>query len=205
MAIPTASVEAPEAPPEWDCGWWARARRCPSPNFGPRPTGVEPSLVVVHSISLPPGIYGGDEVERFFLNRLDISAHPYFEALRDVSVSAHFFIRRDGRCIQFVSCCDRAWHAGVSSWRGRSNCNDYSVGIELEGLEGEAFDAAQYATLCDVLQAVAGEGGCIDVVGHEHVSAGRKADPGACFDWSGVIASLGWPQRCFPEAVIAGF
>ncbi|OYY63632.1 MAG: N-acetylmuramoyl-L-alanine amidase [Burkholderiales bacterium 28-67-8] len=198
-----SSVAAPEAAPEWDGGWWVRARRCPSPNFGPRPKGVEPSLVVVHSISLPPGIYGGDEVERFFLNQLDISAHPYFEALRDVSVSAHFFIRRDGRCVQFVSCRDRAWHAGVSSWRGRSNCNDYSVGIELEGLEGEAFDAAQYATLCDVLQAVAGGGGCIDVAGHEHVSAGRKADPGGRFDWPQVIASLGWPHRCFPEAVVA--
>ncbi len=156
----------------------------------------------MHSISLPPGVYGGDEVERFFLNQLDVSAHPYFDRLRDVCVSAHFFIRRDGRCIQFVSCAERAWHAGVSSWRGRSNCNDYSVGIELEGLEGQVFEPAQYRSLCDLLQALAGAGCCLDVAGHEHVAAGRKADPGAGFDWPRLMTTLGWPERCFPEVVI---
>ena len=203
MLMPIPSVATPEPQTDWHDGWWARARHCPSPNFGPRPAGVEPSLAIVHSISLPPGVYGGDEVERFFLNQLDVSAHPYFAALRDVSVSAHFFIRRDGHCIQFVSCRERAWHAGGSAWRGRPNCNDYSVGIELEGLEGEPFDAAQYAALCELLHAVAGQGRCLEVAGHEHVSAGRKADPGAGFEWAQLIARLGWPHRCFPEAVVA--
>ena len=200
--IPTPSVAAPD-PLGWRDGWWARARHCPSPNFGPRPAQVEPSLVILHSISLPPGVYGGDEVERFFLNQLDVSAHPYFAALRDVRVSAHFFIRRDGRCIQFVSCRDRAWHAGVSSWRGRSNCNDHSVGVELEGLEGETFEAAQYGALSELLHALAGPDRFLDVAGHEHVSAGRKGDPGAGFDWARLIADLRWPNRCFPEDLIA--
>ena len=204
MSILTAipSVAAPDQH-DWCEGWWARARHCPSPNFGPRPAGVEPSLVIVHSISLPPGVYGGDEVERFFLNQLDVSAHAYFAALHDVRVSAHFFIRRDGRCVQFVSSRERAWHAGVSSWRGRSNCNDYSVGVELEGLEGETFETAQYEALCELLRALAGQGRCLDVAGHEHVSAGRKGDPGPGFDWPWLIARLGWPHQCFPEALAA--
>ncbi len=200
MAMPI--VARSETASEWSGGWWSRARHCPSPNFGSRPKGVETSLAVVHSISLPPGMYGGDEVERFFLNQLDVSAHPYFDRLRDVCVSAHFFIRRDGRCIQFVSCAERAWHAGVSSWRGRSNCNDYSVGIELEGLEGQVFEPVQYRSLCDLLRALAGAGCCLDVAGHEHVAAGRKADPGAGFDWPRLMTTLGWPERCFPEVVI---
>src|ERR1700712_1122509 len=128
----------------WSAGWLARARRCPSPNFGPRPAGVVPELVLIHSISLPPGEYGGDAIEQLFTNRLDWGAHPYYEQIRGIEVSAHFVIRRDGESIQFVSCDDRAWHAGASSWRGRANCNDYSIGIELEGLEGERFEAAQY-------------------------------------------------------------
>jgi len=161
------------------------------------------SLVLVHSISLPPGVYGGAEVEQFFLNQLDVSAHPYFDALRGMRVSAHFFIRRDGECVQFVSCRERAWHAGASQWRGRTNCNDFSVGIELEGLEGEGFEAAQYASLVALLRALDHEGRHLDVAGHEHVSAGRKSDPGSGFDWARLIADLGWPARCFPEGVAA--
>ena len=120
------------------CG--ARAR-CRSPNFGPRPEATQVDLASLHSISLPPGEYGGDAIERLFTNRLDWSAHPYFEAIRGLEVSAHFLIRRDGELLQFVSCDERAWHAGASRWQGRDNCNDFSIGIELEGLEGEPFDA----------------------------------------------------------------
>ena len=198
-----ASVAAADVHGDWNRGWWARARHCPSPNFGPRPTGTQVTLAVVHSISLPPGVYGGAQVEQFFLNQLDVSAHPYFDRLRGLRVSAHFFIRREGECIQFVSCLERAWHAGASVWRGRPNCNDFSVGIELEGLEGEAFEASQYARLHELLAAVAGPGGCIDVAGHEHVATGRKCDPGCGFQWDRTVSALGWHARCFPEDVIA--
>ena len=190
------------AAPRWRDGWWSMARVCPSPNFGPRPDGVEVSLVVVHSISLPPGEYGGDGVERLFMNRLDTAAHPAFEALRGLEVSAHFVIRRDGEIIQFVSCDARAWHAGRSSWRGRDNCNDWSIGIELEGLEGEVFEAVQYAQLARLLRALAHRYPLDEVVGHEHVAPGRKHDPGAAFDWRGLrgMLRLRRPRLPFAEA-----
>lgn len=161
------------------------------------------SLALVHSISLPPGVYGGAEVEQFFLNQLDVSAHPYFDALRGLRVSSHFFIRRDGECVQFVSCRERAWHAGLSQWRGRTNCNDFSVGIELEGLEGERFEAVQYARLVELLKALGHDGRRLDVAGHQHVSAGRKADPGPGFDWDLLMADLGWPAQYFPGELLA--
>lgn len=172
------------ARPRWQGGWWQPARRCPSPNFGPRPAGTAVTLVVVHSISLPPGVYGGGDVERLFTNRLDHSAHHAYAGLRGLEVSAHFFVRRDGRTLQFVSCDDRAWHAGVSSWRGRENCNDWSIGIELEGLEGQRFESAQYRQLAVLLRALAGRYPISEAVGHEHVAPGRKRDPGPGFDWS---------------------
>ncbi|MDE2592902.1 MAG: 1,6-anhydro-N-acetylmuramyl-L-alanine amidase AmpD, partial [Burkholderiales bacterium] len=139
----------------WDQGWLHSARHVPSPNFGARPQGEPITLVVVHSISLPPGVYGGDEVEQLFTNQLDWAAHPYFEQIKGAEVSAHFFIRRNGDLTQFVSVLDRAWHAGRSSWQGRDNCNDYSVGIELEGLEDHAFEPSQYATLGQLILALA--------------------------------------------------
>lgn len=142
------------------------------------------TLVVVHSISLPPGEYGGDDVECLFTNRLDTSAHPFYAGLRGLHVSAHFFVRRDGRMVQFVSCDERAWHAGVSSWRGRENCNDWSVGIELEGLEGQTFEPGQYRQLAVLLRALAGRYPIEEAVGHEHVAPGRKRDPGCGFDWA---------------------
>jgi N-acetyl-anhydromuramoyl-L-alanine amidase len=123
----------------WHGGWWRAARRVRSPNFDERAAGDAVTLAVVHSISLPPGCYGGDAVQRLFTNRLDLHADPYYAQLEGLRVSAHFFVRRDGTTIQFVSCDARAWHAGVSNWRGRERCNDWSVGIELEGLEGERF------------------------------------------------------------------
>ena len=134
-------------PADWQQGWYRHARHVASPNFGPRPAGACIDLLVVHSISLPPGRYGGPEIEQLFTNTLDWDAHPYFQQIRGLEVSAHFLIRRDGSLLQFVSCDDRAWHAGNSCWRGRSNCNDDSIGVELEGLEGLPFEAPQYRTL----------------------------------------------------------
>jgi AmpD protein len=190
-----------QSPTSTDAGWIPEARRVPSPNFGPRPGGTEVSLAVIHSISLPPGKYGGDEIERLFTNRLDWDAHPYYQQIRGATVSSHFLIRRDGELLQFVSCEDRAWHAGRSSWQGRENCNDYSIGIELEGLEGELFEAEQYAVLAALLQALAQRYPLQAVVGHEHVSPGRKIDPGPGFDWPQLKTLLGWPGRYFPEDV----
>lgn len=199
--VPTAADAPPDHPaPEWFAeGWWRPARAVPSPNHGPRPPGVPVSLVVLHSISLPPGRYGGPEVEDFFQNRLDCGAHPYFELLRGLEVSAHFFVRRDGEVVQCVATSRRAWHAGRSSWRGQDNCNDYSVGIELEGLEGSTFEPAQYTALVTLMQALARLLPLTAVAGHEHVAPGRKADPGPGFDWAQLRARLGWPADCFPD------
>ena len=177
----------------WRQGWWSGARRCASANFGPRPAGTAVSLVVLHSISLPPGVYGGDAIERLFTNRLDSAAHPYFAQLAGLAVSAHFLLRRDGRLLQFVSCDQRAWHAGRSSWRGRDNCNDWSIGIELEGLEGETFEPGQYPALAGLLQALARRYPVSELVGHEHVAPGRKRDPGAGFDWVALGLQPGFP------------
>lgn len=174
----------------WDAGWWAGARRCPSPNFGPRPAGGPVTLAVVHSISLPPGVFAGDGVRRLFTNTLDWDADPYYAGIRGLKVSAHFFIRRSGRVVQFVSCDQRAWHAGVSTWRGRDNCNDWSVGIELEGLEGGRFEPAQYRTLARLLRSLARHQSIGEVVGHEHVAPGRKEDPGPGFDWPRLARAL---------------
>lgn len=185
--------------PTWESGWWASALRCDSPNFSARPAGVEVNLALIHSISLPPGQYGGDAIERLFTNRLDWEAHPYFATIRGLEVSAHFLIRRDGQVLQFVSCEFRAWHAGASSWRGRENCNDYSVGIELEGLEGARFEPAQYTSLAKLLRALIQHCPLSAIVGHEHVAQGRKNDPGAGFDWRRLARSLRWPQRMFPH------
>jgi len=165
--------------------------------------GTEVSLAVIHSISLPPGEYGGDAIERLFTNRLDWDAHPYYAKIRGAQVSAHFVIRRDGALLQFVSCDDRAWHAGASSWRGRDNCNDFSVGIELEGLEEEPFEPEQMACLVPLLQALARRYPITAVAGHEHIAPGRKCDPGKCFDWAGLQQALGWPPQTFANAASA--
>jgi AmpD protein len=154
---------------------------------------------LIHSISLPPGRHGGDAVERLFTNRLDIDAHPFYRALRGLQVSSHFMVRRNGELLQFVGCDQRAWHAGASQWRGRTNCNDFSVGIELEGLEGLLFEPAQYHALARLLEALAARYPIQGVAGHEHVAPGRKHDPGAGFDWAGLVQALGWPARYFPE------
>ena len=193
----TAPAHAPSAgdgtdPPQpvWHKGWYARAQAQPSPNFGPRPQQAHIDLLVVHSISLPPGVYGGPEVGQLFCNQLDWDAHPYFQTIRGLQVSAHFFIRRDGSLWQFVSCDDRAWHAGQSHYRGRDNCNDDSIGVELEGLEGDTFTPAQYQTLADLVAAVAQHYPLAHVVGHEHIAPGRKLDPGPGFQWNLLLPHL---------------
>ena len=178
----------------WDGGWLRQARRCPSPNFNERPGGTEISLALIHSISLPPGQFGGDGVERLFTNRLDWDTHPYFQTIRGIEVSAHFFVRRDGELLQFVSCDDRAWHAGTSVWRARPGCNDYSVGIELEGLEGSAFEASQYAELKGLLADLRDRYPIAAIAGHEHVAPGRKCDPGPGFDWSHLAGLIDWME-----------
>ena len=161
-----------------------------SPNCDERPSGMEVCLVVVHAISLPPGEFGGPGVEQLFTNRLDPAAHPYYADVHALRVSAHFFIRRDGRVIQFVPCDKRAWHAGVSSWQGRERCNDFSIGIELEGCDALPFDDAQYRRLADLIDALACRYPVRGVVGHADVAPGRKTDPGPHFDWPRLRASL---------------
>lgn len=191
---------AGDASDDWHAGWWRHAVRVDSPNFGARPPGAQVDTVILHSISLPPGRYGGDEIERLFTNTLDWSAHPYFEAIRGLQVSAHFVVRRDGRVMQFVSTADRAWHAGRSHWAGRDDCNDWSIGVELEGLEGETFEAAQYDALAHLLPALDHERGIRQVVGHEHVAPERKKDPGPGFDWKALATRLGWGADRVPPA-----
>jgi len=190
----------PERNRLWDGGWYRFARRLDSPNFGPRPADTAVDLLLIHSISLPPGQYGGDEVQRLFTNTLDWNAHPYFKSIEGMQVSSHFYIRRNGELWQFVSCDDRAWHAGVSCYRGRDNCNDDSIGIELEGLEGESFEAGQYETLGSLCAALGQRYPVQHIAGHEHVAPGRKADPGPGFQWVVLQQALGWPSQYFPEA-----
>lgn len=167
-------------------GWHRRAKRLLSPNFNARPAQTGVALIVIHAISLPPGQFGGGFVERFFVNQLPIDAHADFENIRDLRVSAHFFIDRSGHLTQFVSTEARAWHAGQSQWRGREDCNDFSVGIELEGTAQRPFTQAQYrrcARLCRVLMqrypAISKDA----IVGHQEIAPDRKWDPGPCFDW----------------------
>ena len=169
--------------PPWQAGWSKGASRPLSPTQGPRPEGCTIDLVVLHSISLPPGHYGGPAVQAFFLNRLDPQAHPFFAGVAALQVSAHFFLRRDGSLLQFVDVERRAWHAGASTWRGRSNCNDHSVGIELEGLEGRRFTAAQYRATAGLIRQLSQRWPIRDIAGHEHIAPGRKADPGPGWDW----------------------
>lgn len=187
----------------WDDGWYRFARREPSPNFGARPANALVDLIVLHSISLPPGQYGGDEVRQLFMNTLDWDAHSYFQSIRGLAVSAHFLVRRNGELWQFVSCDDRAWHAGASRYRGRDNCNDDSIGIELEGIEGGEFEPAQYETLAGLCAAIPQRYAVQHLAGHEHIAAGRKSDPGAGFDWLWLRQALGWESKYFPDTVVS--
>jgi len=166
------------------------AEQVSSPNCDERPEDADIALLVVHSISLPPGEFGGDAIRRLFTNTLDFSAHPYYANLRELKVSAHFLVRRGGELVQFVPCSRRAWHAGASSWRGRERCNDFSVGVELEGTEEEDYADAQYVCLSRLLHALRRRYPIVDVVGHSDIAPGRKTDPGPAFDWSRLRGSL---------------
>ena len=159
------------------------AEQVPSPNHDARPEGTAITLAVVHGISLPPGEFGGDGIAALFTNRLDPAAHPYYAAIASLRVSAHFLIRRDGRLVQFVDCRQRAWHAGESRWRNRSRCNDFSIGIELEGTDDRPYTARQYAMLVRLLTALRRRYPIADVAGHSDIAPGRKTDPGPAFDW----------------------
>ena len=160
------------------------ARFLDSPNYDERPAGERVTLLVIHSISLPPGRFSGDAVADLFMNRLDLSAHPYFTGLAGLRVSAHFFVRRRGELTQFVLASKRAWHAGASSWKGRERCNDFSVGIELEGTDATLFTAAQYRVLARLTRALQAVYPIGDIAGHADIAPGRKTDPGPCFDWA---------------------
>jgi AmpD protein len=162
----------------------------PSPHHDERPEGAVVSLVVIHNISLPPGEFGGPWIDDLFLGRLDTGAHAYFAQLEGLKVSSHFLIRRDGEAIQYVPCELRAWHAGVSSWRGRERCNDFSIGIELEGADDVPFAEPQYETLQRLVKVLLVRYGTLDVAGHSDIAPGRKTDPGPWFEWDRFRASV---------------
>jgi len=167
-------------------GWCQGITHCPSSHYNARPDG-EISLLVIHNISLPPGQFGTGKVQPFFCGQLDKSEHPYFAEIAHLRVSAHFLIERDGKVTQFVSCLERAWHAGLSLFDGRENCNDFSIGIELEGTDDVPFCQAQYLALAQLsLELQAAWPAITDkrICGHSDIAPGRKTDPGACFDWT---------------------
>ncbi len=185
-------------------GWLHHIRACPSPNFNQRPEGGEVSLLVIHNISLPPGQFGGKHIESFFCNQLDCETHEYFTTIAQLQVSAHFLIERSGEVVQFVDIFERAWHAGLSSYAGRENCNDFSIGIELEGCDDQAYSDAQYKALAklsrELMQLCPGLANerqstamttagdsrlpSLNVCGHSDIAPGRKTDPGPLFDWA---------------------
>lgn len=164
-------------------GFFTNAIYIPSPNHDARPTS-EISLIVVHNICLPPNEYGGNGIVELFTNQLNPNHHPYYQTIHTFKVSAHFLIRRNGKINQFVSCLDRAWHAGKSNWQGRERCNDFSIGIELEGSDYEAFESAQYIALNQLVASLTQQYNIANITGHSDIAPGRKTDPGPFFDWS---------------------
>ena len=185
--MPTPGIDA--------AGWLAGAARIPSPNCDERPEGSTIELIVIHAISLPPGEYGGHGIVDLFTNRLDTTAHPYYATIAGMKVSAHFLVRRDGGLVQFVPCGARAWHAGESGWRGRTRCNDFSIGIELEGSDDAPFEDAQYAALAQLTDAIRARYPIADIAGHSDIAPGRKIDPGPRFDWERFRKSLAPGRR----------
>lgn len=174
--------------------WWPEAQRCLSPNRDVRPAGLEPELIVIHSISLPPGEFGGTFIAQLFTNTLDPAGHPYFSEIAGLRVSAHVVIARDGRSTQFVPFDERAWHAGVSCWKGRDRCNDFSIGIELEGCDTSPFTESQYVVLGRLIRWLRKRfprlSGDHTLAGHSDIAPGRKTDPGPFFDWACLAAHL---------------
>ena len=166
--------------------WFPGARVIASPNFDSRPDWVPIDLIVIHSISLPPGIYGGLGIEQLFTNQLNPDEHPYYKEIAGLKVSSHFVIRRDGELLQFVPVALRAWHAGLSNWQGRERCNDFSIGIELEGDDDTPFEPSQYQTLQALLKSLAVMWPISAITSHSQIAPVRKTDPGSCFDWEQV-------------------
>jgi AmpD protein len=201
LSLPSAPL-----PPVGADGWWPAARRYDSPHRDARPDPDDITLLVIHNISLPAGRYGGPHVSDLFTGRIDYNADPSFADLRGLKVSSHFLIRRDGRVLQYVAAGERAWHAGRSAFRGREQCNDFSIGVELEGSDDTPFEAAQYRALAGLTAALQTRYPLAEVQGHEHIAPGRKTDPGPMFDWEyyqkllrkeamlvGASAELGFP------------
>jgi len=175
-------------------GWVDAIAHIPSPNQDDRPAGTGIALIVIHAISLPPSQFGGDDIVRLFTNTLDPDAHPYFAGISALRVSAHFLIRRDGTLLQFVSCNQRAWHAGVSRWRGRERCNDFSIGIELEGCDEQPFEDVQYDRLIALVRLLREHYPIEALAGHQDIAPGRKTDPGPFFLWDRLTLT-GLPLR----------
>ena len=171
-------------------GWFSGMRRVVSPNCNARPPATAITLLVIHNISLPPGEFGGEAVAQLFTNTLNTDTHPYYKQLVGLKVSAHFLIRRDGAIVQFVPCSKRAWHAGVSTWQGRSACNDFSIGVELEGSDEVPFSDRQYTSLARLTRLLQRSYPIRAIAGHADIAPGRKTDPGPCFDWSRYIAAI---------------
>jgi len=175
-------------------GWLPQAPRAPCPNWDERPPGIAVDLLVIHGISLPPGVFGGPWIDDLFQNRLDPEAHPFFQTIARLRVSSHLLIRRDGELIQYVDLYKRAWHAGVSRLEGREACNDFAIGIELEGTGEVPYEEIQYQVLAQTTRAIRARFPAIGserIVGHSDIAPGRKADPGAAFDWGYFHALIG--------------
>lgn len=184
----------------FDAGWYRWAARRPSPHADERPAGTAVDLLVVHAISLPPGRFGGDAVDQLFMGTLDTSTDPALASLEGLRVSSHFLVRRDGALLQYVACDRRAWHAGVSRFEGRERCNDFSIGIELEGSDAVEFEAAQYETLAALTSALLDAWPIRAIVGHADIAPGRKTDPGPWFDWRRLRRDTGLSAAAFPFA-----
>lgn len=193
-AVPSAPAAFRPDP----AGWVPAARRVPSPNFDARPAGLPVDLVVIHNISLPPGQFDSGDIEAFFQNRLDPSRHPFFATIHEVRVSAHFLVTRTGELVQFVSCLDRAWHAGQSEFLGRPRCNDFSIGIEIEGSDDQPFTLAQYHTAAALVRALLAAYPVRALAGHSDIAPGRKTDPGPHFDWAAFAAAAGLASGMLP-------
>lgn len=171
-------------------GWMSGLHRMATPNCDSRPPNTVIDMLVIHNISLPPGKFGGSAIAQLFTNTLDLAAHPYYAQLKDLKVSAHFLIRRNGEIVQFVPCVKRAWHAGASSWQGRTTCNDFSIGVEMEGSDNVPFGDPQYAALIRLTRRLKRAYPIRYVVGHSDIAPGRKTDPGQCFDWTRYLARV---------------
>ncbi len=195
---PRDAASAQRACGLFEQGWYRYASHRPSPHFDARPEGARAELLVLHNISLPAGQFGGDFVDALFLGALDTSAHAELAALQGLRVSSHFFIRRNGALLQYVSCDQRAWHAGASSFLGRSRCNDFSIGIELEGSDSTPFEPAQYDSLAALVAALLQAYPVRALVGHSDIAPGRKTDPGPCFDWQALRRASGLAASSFP-------